>query len=119
MSEDASGPGPTNETDHETDEPSGNDGPTPAIVHVDERPDGQTDAVGRETPEPTPQSEALRRQQLTVGAGVALLAGVAVFVAGIQQFPGFPFVVYLLFGMAATTLLFGLLLASMFASAAE
>lgn len=77
-----------------------------------------TDAeTGR--PDPDPQSEALRRQQLFVGVGVSALAGVAVVVAGIQEFPGFPVVVYILVGMAVTTLLFGLLLASMFAGEAE
>lgn len=103
------------------DAASEDDGPTPAIVRVGEgEPDDDTAAESDTTePEPTPQPEALRRQQLTVGVGVSALAGVAVVVAGIQQFPGFPFLVYLLFGMAATTLLFGLLLASMFASAAE
>jgi hypothetical protein len=72
-----------------------------------------------EQPDPTPQADALRRQQLYVGTGVSALAGVAVVVAGIQQFPGFSLLVYILFGMATTTLLFGLLVASMFASAAE
>ena len=79
---------------------------------------GAADAA-TEKPGPTPQSDALRRQQLAVGVGVSALAGVAVVVATIQQFPGFPLVVYLLFGMAATTLLFGLLLSSLFASVAE
>lgn len=74
---------------------------------------------GPTEPDPTPQSDAFRRQQLFVGTGVSALAGVAVIVAGIQQFPGFPLAVYVLVGMAVTTLLFGLLLTSMFASAAE
>lgn len=97
-------------------------GPEPA----DDPPEGaavpanETEAeTENEIREPTPQSEALRRQQLYVGTAVSALAGVAVVVAGIQQFPGFSLLVYLLFGMATTTLLFGLLVASMFASAAE
>ena len=102
------------------DAASEDDGPTPAVVRVDETAgDDDPTAKPQREPEPTPQPDALRRQQLTVGVGVSALAGVAVVVAGIQQFPGFPLVVYLLFGMAATTLLFGLLLASMFAGAAE
>jgi hypothetical protein len=59
-------------------------------------------------PEPTPQSAALRRQQLFVGSGVAVLGGVAVVAAAAQRYPGYPFVVYLLAGMAASALLFGL-----------
>jgi hypothetical protein len=108
------------------DSSSETDGPTPAIVQADEpttddaaQGDEHEDGRHPPEPEPTPQSEALRRQQLGVGVGVSALAGVAVVVAGIQQFPGLPFIVYLLFGMAATTLLFGLLLASLFTSGTE
>lgn len=86
---------------------------------TDEETESDPESEGSAEPEPTPQTEALRRQQLYVGTGVSALAGVAVVVAGIQQFPGFSLLVYLLFGMATTTLLFGLLVASMFASAAE
>lgn len=85
--------------------------------------DGSADEARADTeaerPDPDPQSEALRRQQLYVGTGVSALAGVAVVVAGIQQFPGFPVVVYILVGLAVTTLLLGLLIASMFAGATE
>ncbi|WP_340099254.1 hypothetical protein [Salinibaculum salinum] len=105
-----------------TDQPESE---TPADDPADTLADADSHDAANEThgdsvqPEPTPQAEALRRQQLYVGAGVSALAGVAVVVAGIQQFPGFSLLVYLLFGMATTTLLFGLLVASMFASAAE
>jgi hypothetical protein len=103
--------------DAATDTTASDDGsPTPAIVRADESTD---DESTRQEPDPTPQPDALRRQQLGVGVGVAALAGVAVVVAGIQQFPGLPLLVYILFGMAASTLLFGLLLASMFAGEAE
>jgi len=62
----------------------------------------------RETPRPAVQSEALRRQQLFVGSGVAALAGIAVAVAAIQQYPGLPVVFYLVVGVVTTALLFGL-----------
>ncbi len=88
-------------------------------TETDEETESDPKSKASAEPEPTPQTEALRRQQLYVGTGVSALAGVAVVVAGIQQFPGFSLLVYILFGMATTTLLFGLLVASMFASATE
>lgn len=72
---------------------------------------GETESAQSES---SLQSEAFRRQQLYVGTGVSALAGVAVFVASLQQFPSLPDIVYVLFGLATTTLLFGLLVASMF-----
>jgi hypothetical protein len=64
--------------------------------------------------EPTPQSDALRRQQLWVGSGVAVLGGVAVIVATAQRFPDYPFFVYALAGTAATAVLFTLVLRGQF-----
>lgn len=69
-------------------------------------------------PEPTPQSEAFRRQQRRVGIGVALLGGVAVVAATLQRFPGYPLFVYALAGIAATALLFGLVVAGLFPGSA-
>lgn len=68
----------------------------------------------REQPDPTPQSEALRRQQLFVGSGVAVVGGFAVFVATAQRYPGLSFPVYLAAGMVTTALLFGLTFAGIF-----
>ncbi|MEF8872990.1 MAG: hypothetical protein V5A41_15310 [Haloarculaceae archaeon] len=110
--------GDTPETDHPESETPADD--TSNVAASADSHDAGTETNGDSVqPEPTPQAEALRRQQLYVGTGVSALAGVAVVVAGIQQFPGFSLLVYLLFGMATTTLLFGLLVASMFASASE
>ncbi|WP_302080417.1 hypothetical protein [Salinibaculum rarum] len=113
MSEDAA----TDESPPATSAPADETADTPDEATGDTEPDSTSSEPPE--PEPTPQTEALRRQQLYVGTGVSALAGVAVVVAGIQQFPGFSLLVYLLFGMATTTLLFGLLVASMFASASE
>lgn len=84
-------------------------GPTDSEVTDAERAD---ESDGDATP--TPQSEALRKQQLYVGSGVAVLAGIAATIAGAQQFPEFPFVVFLLGGLAVTTLLFGLVFTGLF-----
>jgi hypothetical protein len=88
--------------------------------------DGDDDGDGPGTTDPVPTTEsddgdgpgaedvALARQQLFVGSGVAALSGVAVVVAGTQQFPGLPFVAILAAGAATTGLLFALLSASLF-----
>ena len=47
------------------------------------------DARG-ESPEPTPQSAAVRRQQRSVGVAGTLLAGVALATATLQRFPDRP-----------------------------
>lgn len=72
------------------------------------------DADAPEEPEPAVQSEALRRQQLFVGSGAAMLGGVAVIVTTLQQFPDVPFVAALVGGMLTTAALFGLLFAGIF-----
>jgi hypothetical protein len=58
--------------------------------------------------------EALRRQQLVVGAGVASLSGMAVVVAGLQQFPGVTPVVPFGVGMVTTAATFAVVYASIF-----
>lgn len=117
MSEDVAADESPDNTPPESNTPE--DGTADTATETGEETDSDSNSEEPAQPEPTPQTEALRRQQLYVGTGVSALAGVAVVVAGIQQFPGFSLLVYLLFGMATTTLLFGLLVASMFASASE
>jgi len=56
----------------------------------------------------------LRRQQLFVGSGVAVLGGAAVTVAGTQQVPGYPVGAYLLAGMVTTAVLFAVVFLSVF-----
>lgn len=74
-----------------------------------------SDPQGRDSePSPTPQSAALRRQQRLVAVGVAVLSGAAVIVAGLQQFPGYPAVVFPVAGVVTTALLYVLLSRSLF-----
>lgn len=82
----------------------------------DEEAAEMTEQESAETdePEPTPQSEALRRQQLVVGAAVAAIAGVAVVIGGAQQFPSVPILLFVLVGMTTTAFLFMLLYTGIF-----
>jgi len=72
--------------------------------------DDTVDGSGTESAE----AEALRRQQLVVGAGVASLSGIAVVVAGLQQFPGLTPVVPFGVGMVTTAATFAVVYASIF-----
>ncbi|MFC7133835.1 MULTISPECIES: hypothetical protein [Salinibaculum] len=77
--------------------------------------DVEAEAVAEdEMPDPTVQSEALRRQQLFVGSGVAAIAGIAVTVATLQQLPDVPFTAALAGGLITSALLFALLFAGIF-----
>ncbi|MEF8853804.1 MAG: hypothetical protein V5A28_15525 [Haloarculaceae archaeon] len=60
------------------------------------------------------EGEALRRQQLFVGTAVASLSGMAVVVAGLQQFPGVTPVVPFGVGMVTTAATFAVVYASIF-----
>lgn len=75
---------------------------------------GDHDDADEESPEPTPQSEALRRQQLLVGSGIAILTGIAVIVAVGQQFPSIPVPAAIVAGMATAGFLLALLLTGIF-----
>lgn len=83
--------------------------------------DADEGAVAREASgpddEPAGQSEdaeALRRQQLVVGTAIASLSGMAVVVAGLQQFPGVTPVLPFGVGMVTTAATFALVYASIF-----
>jgi hypothetical protein len=69
---------------------------------------------GPDRPTPTAQSEALQRQQLFAGSAIAALAGVAVTVAVIQQYPGLSVYAAFFAGMVTAGLLFGLVFAGVF-----
>lgn len=62
-----------------------------------------------------PDDEALRRQQLVVGTAVASLSGMAVVVAGLQQFPGVTPVLPFGVGMVTAAATFAVVYASIFA----
>lgn len=65
------------------------------------------------TPEPTPQSAALRRQQAYVGTGGALVAGGALTVVVFQQYTDNP-VLALLAGLAGSAAVLWLVRRSIF-----
>jgi hypothetical protein len=71
----------------------------------DERGDTRPDHSG---------DTALRRQQLFVGTAIASLSGVAVVVAGLQQFPGVTPVLPFGVGMVTTAATFAVVYASLF-----
>lgn len=72
------------------------------------------DADGGRAAGESAEADALRRQQLFVGAGVASLSGMAVVVAGLQQFPGLTPVVPFGVGMVTTAATFAVVYASIF-----
>lgn len=76
-------------------------------------PSGDTDTSDGPVAESV-ETEALRRQQLFVGSGVAALTGMAVVVAGLQQFPGLTPVVPFGAGMVTTAATFAVVYASIF-----
>jgi hypothetical protein len=77
------------------------------------------ETTAEDEPEPTVQSEALRRQQLFVGSGIAVLGGVAVTVSTLQQFPGVPFFAALVGGMLTSGVLFGLVFVGLFKASGD
>lgn len=80
-----------------------------AVSDTDAGGDDPDDGV----PEPTPQSAALRRQQLYVGYGGALVAGAALGVGTFQQFTDDP-VLAALAALAGTGLVVWLVRKSIF-----
>jgi hypothetical protein len=93
--------------------------PSPAEEHTVPTDAGKeaTDGASGSDDEPAGQSgegEALRRQQLVVGTVVASLSGMAVVVAGLQQFPGVTPVLPFGVGMVTTAATFALVYASIF-----
>lgn len=68
----------------------------------------------QETPEVTPQSRDLRQQQYMVGVGASLLAGLALAVGSLQQFPGLPGPVALAAGIVGTGVVYWLVKRSLF-----
>lgn len=84
-----------------------------------ESADGVSGQSGDVTPgdEPAGQSGeagAIRRQQLVVGTVIASLSGMAVVVAGLQQFPGVTPVLPFGVGMVTTAATFAVVYASIF-----
>jgi len=91
---------------------TGGDGPE----HPDDDPGVTADGgpqEGESDPAPTPQSAALRRQQLHVGVAGAVLAGGALAVGTLQQFPDTP-ALAVGSGVAATALVLWLVRMSIF-----
>jgi hypothetical protein len=85
-------------------------------VGGDERADtrsGHSDDTGdsRDAGQST-SDETLRRQQLVVGTAIASLSGIAVVVAGLQQFPGVTPILPFGVGMVTTAATFAVVYAS-------
>ena len=76
-------------------------------------------ADGYEPPTPTPQSEALRRQQYYVGIGGGILAGVALMTGLYQRFPDAPVVIPVLAGVFGAGLVLWLVKKSAFPGESE
>lgn len=118
-------------TDTVSDPDSGDDSPrdVDSGAETSDTDAGSGDGAGdtdtgedpsEEVPEPTPQSAALRRQQLYVGYGGALVAGAALGVGTFQQFTDSP-VLAVLVALAGAALVMLLVQKSIFpgGSAAE
>jgi hypothetical protein len=88
------------------------DRPGAADDTAEDRP-GAADDTKRETPEPTPQSAALRRQQRYVGIGGALVGGAALTAIAFQQFTDSPALAALA-GVAGTAVVLWLARKSIF-----
>ena len=71
-------------------------------------------AAGDQPAAGSAEADALRRQQLFAGAAIASLSGMAVVVAGLQQFPGLTPVVPFGVGMVTTAATFAVVYASIF-----
>ncbi|MFC7057583.1 hypothetical protein [Halovenus salina] len=67
-----------------------------------------------ETPEVTPQSRDLRRQQYMVGVGASILTGFALAVGSLQQFPELPGPVALAAGIVGASVVYWLVKRSLF-----
>jgi len=101
--------------------------PTPSEIHFPEREqlgsvseaDDETASreEGTDRIEPTPQSEALRRQQLLVGVGGGVITGLAAAASTAQQFPDLPLVVPLTVGLLGAVGIFWLASRSIFPGA--
>ena len=119
---DTEGPDAETDSDADTDADSGPETERSAHSEADSDPTADETTEGEveeavaedELPEPTAQSEALRRQQLFVGSIVAAIAGIAVTVATLQQLPDVPFTAALAGGLITSALLFALLFAGIF-----
>ncbi len=95
----------------------------PAGVPDDASEGGGTDAAGggsaggaagEQPAAGSAEAKALRRQQLFAGTAIASLSGMAVVVAGLQQFPGLTPIVPFGAGMVTTAATFAVVYASIF-----
>lgn len=94
--------------------------PPPSVADPESTESEAADADDDERDiEPTPQSEALRRQQRVIGVGIALLAGVAVTVSTLQQLPSVPVVAAVVGGALTTAVFFRMLSTGIFSGTEE
>jgi len=77
-------------------------------------PDAEATGPSTDDGEPTPQPEALRRQQRLVGVVGGVVAGLAAAASVAQRFPDLPLVVALLVGLVAAVGVFRLAAGSIF-----
>lgn len=81
--------------------------------------DEAVETAAGEQPDPTPQDEALLRQQYYVGVGGGILAGMALATSLFQRFPEAPMAIHIFAGLVGFGIVIWLVNKSIFPSEGE